>query len=170
MEQISETDSLTGIANRRRFDRRLDEEWARLARHGGTLALLLVDIDYFKPFNDLYGHQEGDRCLRQVATILAACARRPGDLVARYGGEEFAIVLPHTDEAAAQLLARRMTDAVDLARIPHRGSAAAAHVTLSIGVALAREADAGEAAGLIERADRALYRAKAAGRHRVEIG
>jgi diguanylate cyclase (GGDEF)-like protein len=170
LEQLSETDALTGIANRRQFDRRLADEWSRHVRHGTPLTLLLVDVDHFKRYNDAYGHQAGDRCLRRIAELLAACARRPSDLVARYGGEEFAILLPHTEADAAATQAMRCIAAVDEAQIPHRDSPVAPHVTLSVGVALARSRRPGAHETLLQAADRALYQAKAAGRHRAEFG
>lgn len=169
LEQVSETDALTGIANRRHFDRRLAEEWSRLDRYGMPFALLLVDVDHFKRYNDRHGHQEGDRCLREVARVLLACARRPTDLVARYGGEEFAVLLPHTTREAAAKQALRLLAAVDEARLPHADSPVATVVTLSIGGALAEPGRYEGTEALVQAADQALYRAKAAGRHRLEF-
>jgi len=169
LEELSDTDALTAIANRRHFDRRLAEEWSRVVRHETPLALLLIDVDHFKLYNDAYGHQAGDECLRQVAGLLAGCARRATDLVARYGGEEFAILMPHTDRDAAAILATRCLAALDAAGIAHRTSPVADHLTLSIGGAVARSGLAGEHEGLLRAADQALYRAKAAGRHRAEF-
>jgi diguanylate cyclase (GGDEF)-like protein len=170
LEQLSETDALTGIANRRQFDRRLGDEWARLSRYGGALTLMLLDVDHFKRYNDRHGHQAGDHCLRRVAEILAGCARRPGDLVARYGGEEFAFLLPHTDIEAAARVASRVMSAVDAAALEHRDSPTAPHITLSAGIAQASDGVPADAQALLAAADRALYRAKEAGRHRVVIG
>jgi diguanylate cyclase (GGDEF)-like protein len=169
LEQVSETDALTGIANRRHFDRRLAEEWSRVDRYGTPFALLLVDVDHFKRYNDRQGHQQGDRCLREVAQVLLACARRPTDLVARYGGEEFAVLLPHTTHEAAATQAQRLLGAMDEARLPHPDSPVAPFVTLSIGGALAEPGQAAGMEALVQAADRALYRAKAAGRHRIEF-
>jgi diguanylate cyclase (GGDEF)-like protein len=169
LEQLSETDALTGIANRRLFDRRLADEWGRLVRHGTPLTLMLADVDHFKRYNDRHGHQAGDHCLRQVAELLGSCLRRPGDLVARYGGEEFAILLPHTDGDSAARQAQRLMAAVDAAAVAHGDSPVAPHVTLSIGVARAVAGQADGAGALLQAADRALYRAKFAGRHRVEF-
>ncbi|MBL8287205.1 MAG: diguanylate cyclase [Rubrivivax sp.] len=169
LEQLSETDELTGIANRRHFERRLAEEVSRLERHGTPFALLLVDVDHFKRYNDLHGHQQGDRCLRQVAQVLAARARRPTDLVARYGGEEFAVLLPHTTRDAAMTQAMRLLAAVDDAHLVHGDSPVAPFVTLSLGGALAGSEPRLSTEALVQAADRALYRAKAAGRHRVEF-
>jgi diguanylate cyclase (GGDEF)-like protein len=140
LEQLSETDALTGIANRRHFDRRLAEEWSRLARHGTPFALLLVDVDHFKRYNDRHGHQEGDRCLHEVAQTLLACSRRPTDPVARCGGEEFAVLLPHTTRAAATMHAKRLMVAMDEACLSHGDSPVAPFVTLSVGGALAEPA------------------------------
>lgn len=168
LEQLSDTDALTGIANRRHFDRRLDEEWSRREAHGPPLALILGDIDFFKAYNDQHGHPTGDEALRRVARALANVPYRPTDLVARYGGEEFAILLPHTDAVAAVRVAERALAAVDMLGIPHASSAVAGHVTLSLGLALAQPGRAGRLEDLLEAADRALYRAKAAGRHRLD--
>ena len=170
LEQLSETDALTGIANRRQFDRRLDDEWARMSRYGGALTLMLFDVDHFKRYNDRYGHQAGDHCLRRVAEILAACARRPGDLVARYGGEEFAFLLPYTDVDAAARVAARVMSAMDAAALEHLDAPTAAHITLSAGIAQSRDGAVADAQALLAAADRALYRAKETGRHRVVIG
>lgn len=167
---LSETDALTGIANRRQFDRRLAEEVARATRHGLPLALLMLDVDHFKRYNDAHGHPAGDDCLRRVATALTVCARRPADLVARFGGEEFAILLPHTGPTGALTQARRGLQAVDAAAIDHADSPVSAFVTLSIGVATLPQAEAAageEAQALLNAADAALYRAKQAGRHCV---
>lgn len=165
---LSETDALTGLANRRQFDRRLAAEWARAHRHGLPLALLLLDVDHFKRFNDRHGHPAGDACLRRLALLLGDAARRPTDLVARIGGEEFAVLLPHHDADAAEVVAWRCLAAVDEAAIPHGDSPVAPHVTLSIGVAdLSGIAAGPDPTPLLAAADHALYRAKQGGRHRV---
>ncbi len=169
LEVMSETDGLTGIANRRHFDRRLAEEWSRLARHGVPLALMLVDVDHFKLYNDRHGHQAGDRCLGDIARLLVACARRPADLVARYGGEEFTLLLPHTDLAGARVQAERCRAAIEREAIPHGRSPVAPHITLSIGVAAVSAGAPREEATLLRAADQALYRAKQGGRNRVEF-
>ena len=132
---LSQTDALTGLANRRAFDQRLAEEVSRAARHAVPVALLVVDIDHFKAYNDHYGHPAGDACLRQVAAVLRECAGRPIDLVARLGGEEFAVLLPHQGSADAMQVAERCLRAVEAAAIAHAGSPVAPHVTLSVGVA-----------------------------------
>jgi diguanylate cyclase (GGDEF)-like protein len=183
LRRLSTVDSLTGIANRRCFDEALDQEWRRMMRHNTALSLLLIDVDYFKRFNDTYGHVAGDQCLRVVAQVLAGRARRAGEMTARYGGEEFAVLLPHTDTEAAKKLAELMCESVREQKIPHAGSEVAPHVTVSIGVAsmaqvlkfaaaLSREAAAAAmtrsgATLLVETADHALYQAKMAGRDRV---
>ena len=165
----SQTDALTGLANRRAFDQRLAEEVSRAARHLMPLALLVVDIDHFKAYNDHYGHPTGDACLRQVATVLRECAGRPIDLVARLGGEEFAVLLPHQGSADALQVAERCLRAIDVAAIAHAGSPVAPHVTVSIGVAqLIKPAPDG--AALLAAADAALYLAKRQGRRRVVLG
>ena len=166
LEELSATDALTGLANRRRFDARLSEEVQRAHRHGNALALLLVDIDHFKLYNDRLGHPQGDRALQAVAAVLMQQARRPGELVARYGGEEFALLLPHADAATTAAVVERCQRAMATLALPHEASPTAPHVTMSIGAArldpLARES----AEALLRRADMALYAAKAAGRAR----
>jgi diguanylate cyclase (GGDEF)-like protein len=165
VEALSQTDALTGIANRRRFDTRLDEEWTRVVRYGQTLGLLLVDIDHFKRYNDRHGHQRGDTCLRRVAQLLAGCASRPTDVVARYGGEEFAILLPHADRAETATVARRCLAAIDDVCLPMGDAPQAGQVSISIGAAWAGHGEARRQDLLVRAADEALYRAKAAGRH-----
>jgi diguanylate cyclase (GGDEF)-like protein/PAS domain S-box-containing protein len=167
LAHLSETDALTGIANRRRFDRALHDEWQRSGRHGQPLALLLVDVDHFKRFNDSRGHPMGDECLRLIAQILRTCVRRAGDLVARYGGEEFALLLPHTDAAEAMALALSCIEAVETAALPHPDSPLAPHVTLSVGVASAVSDGDPSPGPLLDAADSAVYAAKRAGRRRA---
>lgn len=169
VEALSQTDALTGIANRRRFDTRLEEEWTRVVRYGEMLGLLLVDIDYFKRYNDHHGHQQGDTCLRRVAQLLAGCAARATDVVARYGGEEFAILLPHADREETAAVARRCIAAIDQAQIALASSPGAGHVSISIGAAWAGKGEARHQDLLVRAADEALYRAKAAGRHRIVV-
>ena len=169
LERLSLTDGLTGVANRRHFDQTLGEELSRAARIGSPLALLLLDIDFFKRFNDTYGHQEGDRCLQRVAGTLGRCASRSGDLAARYGGEEFAIILPNTDPAGARSVAERLQAEVAALAIPHSASTVAATVTLSIGVAVALPPVDTDPQSLVVRADQALYIAKAQGRNRLAV-
>lgn len=171
LNRLSETDGLTGIANRRLFDRVLEREWSRAQRTGGEVALLLMDIDHFKAYNDNYGHTAGDECLKQIARVLAGCSRRPGDLVARYGGEEFACILSETDRDGAISLANTIRQAVLDEAIPHAFSKVHDIITLSLGVATIRPSEGRRSASdLIVAADRMLYRAKNNGRNRVEAG
>ncbi len=165
------TDGLTGLANRRRFDQALRAECERARRGGDSLALLLVDVDHFKRYNDHYGHVSGDACLREVGMAIRAAIRRPADLAARYGGEEFAVLLPQIDAAGARAMAQRIVDAIAAQALPH-AAAPTRVVSVSVGWAAARPdldpdiiASRGEA--LVEAADRRLYAAKAAGRGRV---
>jgi diguanylate cyclase (GGDEF)-like protein len=185
LQRLSSVDALTGIANRRAFDEVLSQEWRRMLRHGSALSLLLIDVDFFKRFNDAYGHVAGDECLRKVAQAIAGRARRAGELAARYGGEEFAVLLPHVDIAEATKLAELICATVRECEIPHQQSAVSPYVTVSIGVAcicefpdaaavLSREgvvpaAFAPGATVLVETADHALYEAKLAGRDRVAV-
>lgn len=165
--QVS-TDALTGVANRRRFDEALDQEWRRSLRSGEALSLLLLDVDHFKLYNDHYGHVQGDSCLQQVAATLLAEASRSTDLVCRIGGEEFAVLLPATAEADAVRLAQGIVTALDRLAIPHAKSSVAPHVSLSIGVASGVPSPHQTPTSLIQRADAALYRRKQdLGRHGV---
>jgi diguanylate cyclase (GGDEF)-like protein len=167
LRRLSMTDGLTGIANRRHFDEVLGTEWRRGRRHDRPLAVLLIDVDFFKPYNDTYGHQAGDACLQRVAESAQSAIARAGDLIARYGGEEFAVVLPATDVDGARLIAESIRRRVAAAEIPHTGSRVAAHVSVSIGVGVMVPADAVGPEEVVARADRALYRAKERGRNRV---
>ena len=165
--QLSFIDPLTGVANRRRFDEHLALEWRRAVRSASRVAVIMVDLDAFKNFNDAYGHQEGDRCLQQVAAVLTDAAKRAGDLVARFGGEEFVLLLQESDQAAAVEMAERLRAGVEALAIPHEHSPAASVVTISLGVASAAPAAGLESASVIAAADAALYCAKAEGRNRV---
>jgi diguanylate cyclase (GGDEF)-like protein len=167
LQRLSREDMLTRLANRRKFEECLDQEWQRMFRESRPLSLILCDLDFFKLFNDTYGHQEGDRCLKLVAGALLEQTRRPTDLVARYGGEEFAIVLADTEKAGALSVAEAVRSAVRLLKIPHRASTIDPYVTLSAGVAtLVPEAELAPEV-LVSLADQALYRAKQQGRNRV---
>ena len=162
-------DALTRIANRRHFDDFLGREWRRCARSGNELSLVMIDIDFFKPYNDHFGHPAGDRCLQRVAAILNSFAKRASDLTARYGGEEFAIIMAETDASAATNIAENIRHAVESERIDHPYSSVAPVVTVSMGVAtLSPGRDQGER-DLVEHADQALYQAKTAGRNRVVL-
>ena len=167
LENLSTKDPLTGIANRRRLDEVLSHEWRRALRAPAPLSLVFIDLDFFKAFNDTYGHAAGDECLRAVASELAGATRRFTDLVARYGGEEFACVLPSTDAHGASIIANRLRDAIARLQIPHEHSPVAGHVTISLGAATMVPAPGESVAALIEEADRRLYEAKRSGRNRV---
>ncbi len=164
------TDGLTGLANRRRFDEAVDQEWRRAAREETPVSLLMIDVDRFKLYNDRHGHQQGDACLRAVASAMAQVARRPADLTARYGGEEFAILLPGIDAQGAAALAGRVLAAVRAAGIGHEDNTPPGVATVSIGTATAMPSTGVEACGiaaLVANADAALYEAKRGGRNRV---
>jgi len=164
LETLAARDGLTGLANRRTFDERLAEEVRRASRERQPLALLMVDIDYFKLFNDSYGHQKGDECLRAVARALGDTLWRADDIAARYGGEEFAIILPDTRLSGAMLMAEHIRTAVEDLGIGHSTSVASSHVTLSVGGAISVDPCAPDQ--LVSSADAALYRAKREGRNR----
>lgn len=168
LHRLSSLDGLTGIANRRHFDEVLEREWHRADRQQSPLSLILIDIDYFKLFNDSYGHQAGDDCLKLVARTLEHVVHRPGDLVARYGGEEFVIVLPETDQAGAESVARHILDAIRNLHITHSASDVAEVVTLSLGSATRHREHHRLPCDLITAADLALYQAKENGRDRFE--
>ena len=168
LRDLAFRDGLTGVSNRRHFDERFAIEWARAQRMGSTLSLLLLDVDFFKPYNDNYGHQAGDDCLRQIGATLKRALRRPTDMVARYGGEEFVCLLPDTAFEDARGLAQKLLDVVRQRAIPHGFSAVAPVVTISIGLATRQgQGQGGKAAELLAMADAQLYLAKQAGRARV---
>lgn len=166
LERLSFVDSLTGLANRRRFDESLEEEWRRARRSGTPLALIVADVDLFKDYNDTLGHPAGDRCLVAVAEVFRNAARRAGEVVARIGGEEFAALI-HADEGGALLFAEKLRQACEGRAIPHPASRVASVVTISLGVAVRVPSDATSADSLVVDADAALYAAKRAGRNRV---
>jgi two-component system chemotaxis family response regulator WspR len=143
LERLSSLDGLTGIANRRRLDETLDLEWRRARRDGSLLSLIMIDVDYFKKFNDRYGHLAGDDCLRQVAVTLTGGLHRPADLVARFGGEEFAVLMAATDAAGAGHVAETLRARVEELAIPHERSEIAPCVTISLGSATVRPSDDG---------------------------
>lgn len=171
LRQLSTQDGLTGLVNRRHFDEVYLKEWRRCLRGAKDISIIMIDIDGFKHYNDRYGHQGGDDCLRMVAQSLKKTMMRPGDIAARYGGEEFAIVLPETDLAGAQAVANRIRESIEELAISHEDSPCSDHVTLSLGVAstLPCSTKAADATILIGVADRALYQAKRAGRNRVVV-
>ncbi len=160
-------DALTGISNRRAFDERFEQEFLRAARGHGALGLLMIDVDHFKLYNDTYGHQAGDKCLRQVAQALSATLKRPSDFLARYGGEEFAVLLPDADLAGALGAAELLLGRVRELALPHEASSVSAHVTISIGIAIAQPPVRGELESFLALADQRLYKAKRSGRNRV---
>lgn len=167
LKRLATIDGLTQIANRRRFDEYLNLEWLRLRREKSPLSLILFDIDYFKLYNDTYGHLAGDDCLRQVAIAISDIFRRPGDLFCRYGGEEFAVVLPYTNLSGATYLAELIRQAIHYLQIPHNQSSVSNHLTVSLGVACTIPNAQLSPQNLINVADRALYTAKQQGRDRV---
>lgn len=166
-ERVSWEDRLTGLGNRRHFDDQFDTAWRQAARMRVPLSLIILDVDHFKKFNDNYGHQAGDECLRRVATALSGCVKRAGDSVARYGGEEFAVVLFHTPMTEARSMGERLRKAVMDLGLEHAHSSGGV-VTISVGGATTVPSADGSAEGLIKQADEALYRAKGSGRNRVE--
>ncbi|MFO7932144.1 MAG: diguanylate cyclase [Desulfosalsimonas sp.] len=170
LSRMSYVDGLTQIANRRRFNEYIEAEWKRGLRNGSPLAMVLLDLDHFKPYNDNYGHSAGDMCLVEVAGVLSGTVKRPGDLVARYGGEEFAILLPETDVSGAITVASEARFNVEAAGLVHEYSTIAGVVTVSIGVAAMLPDRARYYQELVDAADQQLYAAKEAGRNQVKGG
>ncbi|MEN9657126.1 MAG: hypothetical protein RL571_591 [Pseudomonadota bacterium] len=164
LHRLAITDGLTGLANRRHFDEALKQETQRLQRQGGQLALVIIDVDFFKRYNDSYGHPAGDECLRRVAAVISTELRRPADLTARIGGEEFACLLPETTLAGAYVVAERIRQTVQALAMPHQTSTIAEYVTVSVGVAVSNGTDSNH---LYQRADIQLYIAKTSGRNCV---
>lgn len=167
LRELSYVDGLTGIANRRRFDEVMDTEWRRAIRDKQPIALIMLDIDFFKNYNDFYGHLAGDECLRKIAQVLQAAVTRPGDLVARYGGEEFVTVLPNTSLPGAARLAEEIRAAIEAIQLPHAKSPISSWVTVSAGIADSLPTNSDLYTDLVGRADRALYQAKQTGRNRI---
>lgn len=167
LQRLSTTDGLTGIANRRLFDESLDREWRRCRRIKKPLSIILFDVDFFKKYNDKYGHQTGDECLRLVAKEVSRTASRPGDMAARYGGEEFVLILAETDQEGACWVADRIRQNLSALKIPHDDSDYK-HVTISCGVVSVVPGEELSAEKLVKSADIALYIAKEQGRNRVE--
>jgi diguanylate cyclase (GGDEF)-like protein len=167
LRRASYTDQLTGLPNRRHFRDYLNVEWSRAARMRTPLTLAMVDIDFFKRFNDTYGHQAGDTCLVDVAQCLKRTSRRTADLTARYGGEEFVVVLPDVEREAAAQHSEKLRAAVEALQVPNDDSEAARVVTISVGVATTVPDEHHSIRTLIEAADKALYQAKSGGRNRV---
>jgi len=169
LQNLSLLDGLTGIANRRHFDQELLQENRRAKRENTPLSLIMLDIDYFKAFNDTYGHLKGDDCLKTVASEFIKTLKRPGDFPARYGGEEFAVVLPNTDDVGAAIIAEELRASIERAGILHINSLCADYVTVSLGVVTRFSDQAETPDDLISAADRALYRSKHEGRNRVSV-
>lgn len=169
LEALSFKDGLTGVANRRRFDSALESEWASAKRSAQPLSLIMLDVDFFKQYNDRYGHLLGDECLKSIGQALGKTATRPRDVVARYGGEEFALILPETDEAAARTIAERCRQQIKSLRIPHEDSAVSNFVTVSMGVGSVSPHAGMEATHCVDAVDKLLYQAKLNGRHRIEF-
>ena len=169
LRRLSTTDELTGSANRRAFDLFLDEEWRRALRDRRQISLMMIDVDFFKKYNDRYGHLKGDACLKSVANVLEGIDRRPGDKVARFGGEEFVVVLSSVDNQHAVSIAEKIRMDVEALGIPHEKSDINAYVTISIGVVSIVPQQNMSPVDVIKLADEALYRAKGEGRNRVEI-
>lgn len=165
LDLLSRQDALTALANRRHFDETLEQEWRRAGRHKSSLAILMIDVDNFKHYNDKLGHPEGDRCLRRVANLLAGHARRPGELVARYGGEEFVMIFPDTDHQQAVNLAEHVLDSVRRALIPQPDGLERWYVTISIGVSSTVPSERMTPSRLLVAADQALYEVKRNGRN-----
>jgi len=169
LEYLSNNDSLTGIANRRYFDKYLDQEWRWAQHYSRALSLIILDIDFFKSYNDTYGHLGGDKCLKKVADVLKMTIKRPTDLVARYGGEEFAVILPETDINSAYIVAEKIRSTVETLHISNKKSKVSNFITISVGVhTITPDSNSNKPQDLICGADRALYYAKHKGRNRVE--
>lgn len=169
LEKLANTDSLTQVANRRYFDQTLDGEWYRLLRENQPLSLLMLDVDYFKAYNDFYGHPQGDICLFRIAQILSQCAHRPADFVARYGGEEFGVVLPNTDVLGAIAVAENIHQGLKKLNLAHDASPLQPTLTVSIGIASLVPGLPHTPQDLVQRADLALYEAKHRGRNQYQI-
>ena len=167
LEKLATHDSLTSLANRRSFDEQLHHEWMRAQRDQLPLSLIVADIDFFKRYNDHYGHRQGDECLRHVASTIHQTVMRPGDLVARYGGEEFAIIMPNTDSKGANAVADRVCIRIAESELPHPKSDVSEFVTISLGVATITPNTGNSAEDLFAAADKALYQAKENGRNQA---
>ena len=169
LQRLANSDGLTQVANRRCFDERLQSEWHRLMEGKQQLSLIMLDVDYFKRYNDCYGHQKGDNCLQQVAQAISRAVKRPADLVARYGGEEFAIILPNTFAEGAIAVAQLIQQEIQQLKIPHLQSEVSQSITLSLGVSTMIPTLDLSVEILINQADEALYQAKRQGRDRFSI-
>ncbi|MDV7470934.1 GGDEF domain-containing protein [Acinetobacter baumannii] len=166
---LSQQDALTGLANRRYLDETLDNEWRRALRHETPLTIMMVDIDFFKPYNDSLGHLKGDQCLKDIATAISSIAARSGDLVARYGGEEFLLLFPMTNAQQAKIQAERLMNAIKKIAIVHPCSSVSPYVTISVGVATTIPRLNDSISAFVSRADHALYQSKTNGRNQYQI-
>lgn len=167
LKDASEHDELTNLYNRRKFNIFLENEYERTNRLNSKFALIMIDIDYFKQYNDHYGHQEGDHCLTQVASIMSMCLPRSIDFIARYGGEEFVVILPSTDIEGAKIVAEHIRKSVYDKKIQHENSDIEKYVTVSLGLTIYNEKDTSSIEDIIESADQCLYTAKLKGRNRI---
>jgi two-component system chemotaxis family response regulator WspR len=170
LQRLMNSDGLTGLSNRRHFDEYLELEWRRAMREQGQLSLMMIDVDYFKAYNDSFGHLEGDEALRQVAKAIRASGSRPSDLPARYGGEEFALVLPNTSPGGARLLAEKLRQTIAGMSIPHNAPTEGSVLTVSIGLSTVVPQVGSHSRQLIQSADQGLYAAKHNGRNQVVVG
>lgn len=170
LKELASVDGLTGIGNRRYFEEMYEQEWRRAQREMSSLAVLMVDIDFFKRYNDNYGHQQGDECLKKVAAGIRDVLRRPADFLARYGGEEFVVVLPQTNMRGAKHMARTIKETIERMALPHKTSPINPYVTVSVGVAVGiPETIEMKKETLLQAADQALYQAKKSGRNQYKI-
>ena len=170
LQRLMNSDGLTGLSNRRHFDEYLELEWRRATREQTQLSLMMIDVDYFKAYNDNFGHLEGDEALRQVAKAIRASCAWPSDLPARYGGEEFALVLPNTSPGGARLLAEKLRMSIAGMNIPHMAPTPGSHLTVSIGISTLTPEIGSNSRQLIQEADKGLYAAKHNGRNQVSVG
>lgn len=169
LQRLSALDGLTGIPNRRNFDELLEKEWKRAHRNKSSLAVAMIDIDFFKKYNDNYGHIAGDECLKRVAEALQSALHRPADTIARYGGEEFVAILPDTTSDGAKTVAWNLQDAIEKLAIEHGHSDACPIISISQGIAISNDCQLDNVSMLVEKADKALYEAKKAGRNQHKI-
>ena len=169
LKELATKDALTGIANRRFFDEYLNKEWKRAQRDNNPFSIVMIDLDCFKIYNDTYGHQKGDSCLKDVAKAIADAMKRPADMAARYGGEEFALILPETDSEGAVSLAKKLRKSIYDLNLEHKNSFSETRVTVSLGVATVKAEKDSDFTDLISKADKALYAAKDSGRNRVSV-
>ena len=168
LDKLAYLDGLTEISNRRRFDELFEKEWKRSVRHISALSIAMIDVDFFKQYNDNYGHAMGDIALQKIAKALESVTRRPGDLIARYGGEEFVMVLPETDAKAAMVVADRALEEVNKLNIPHHYSPAVPHISVSMGLVTLSGDEKITPAMLLAVADENLYKAKESGRNQIQ--